>query len=362
MASRAQYWVVAASLAAFWLPAARGQVFVVGKNTATDGMVTEFHPTRVELPSQPLTERGRRDLLRMLEAEQGFAHRALPMGGQGLTLQANGTLSPDSDAIRDALYKKGISAQAGDRVVVTNLHFEKDRLIIDLDGGPFKKHRWLSHVQFNDNNVVAPEDQPTGSRITLAFEKFVPDLTPAEVKSLLEPVIDFGVKTSEEAYANTLPEPLKLAVADHRVLVGMNHRMVLAALGQPVMKVREKIDDASGNKYEEWIYGRTPQTIRFVRFVGDRVVMIKVAELGKPIEVHDKDEMAGYINPDAVRTVALGDAKPDEEGSGKQAPPPSLRREGEQQTAPGSPSLVQLPPDKKDQQDKPEQQLQSNLR
>ncbi|WP_263409344.1 DUF2845 domain-containing protein [Terriglobus tenax] len=361
MVSRARYWLVAGSLAALCLPAAFGQVFVVGKNTATDGLVTEFHPTRVELPAQPLTERGRRDLLRMLEAEQGFAHRALPMGGQGLTLRANGTLSPDSDTIRDALYKKGVSAQAGDRVMVTNLQFEKDRIIVDLDGGPYKKHRWLSHIQLNNNNVVAPEEQPTGARVVLVFERFIPDLTASEVKSLLEPVIDFGVKTSEEAYANTLPEPLKLAVADHRVLVGMNHRMVLAALGQPVMKVREKVDDSTGDKYEEWIYGRTPQTIRFVRFVGDRVVLLKIAELGKPIEVRDKDEMAGYVNPDSVREIAMGDKRPGEEDDGKQAPPPTLRRSSEG-PAPGAPGRVQLPDTKNDKADKPEQQFVSNLR
>ncbi len=80
----------------------------------------------------------------------------------------------------------------------------------------------------------------TGSRITLVFEGGVPEISGPEVKALLEPLIDFGVKTSEQAYADTLPPVLKEAIAAHEVLVGMNHRMVLAALGAPENKMREQ--------------------------------------------------------------------------------------------------------------------------
>ena len=94
---------------------------------------------------------------------------------------------------------------------------------------------------------------------------------------------------------DTLPPTLKDAIAAHEVLVGMNHRMVLAALGAPESKIREQPSgDPNGGRYEEWIYGHVPQTIRFVRFVGDRVTMVEIAALGKPIEIHDKDEMGGY--------------------------------------------------------------------
>ena len=49
---------VAAALAA--VPVARAQVFVVGEKTAMADVSTDFHPTRVELPSTPIDERGRR--------------------------------------------------------------------------------------------------------------------------------------------------------------------------------------------------------------------------------------------------------------------------------------------------------------
>ncbi len=37
---------------------------------------------------------------------------------------------------------------------------------------------------------------------------------------------------------------------------GMNHRMVLAALGAPENKIRDQPSgDPNGGRYEEWIYG-----------------------------------------------------------------------------------------------------------
>ena len=84
----------------------RAQVFVVGEKSAMADISIDFHPTRVELPSAPITERGRRELVRDLEAEQGFAHRALPLG-DALVLMANGNLQPGGDAYKEMLYKKG---------------------------------------------------------------------------------------------------------------------------------------------------------------------------------------------------------------------------------------------------------------
>lgn len=321
--------------------AVQSQVFVVGEKTATDQLSTQFTPTNLPLPEARMTERGRRELVRMLVAEQGFAHCALPMGAN-LTLRANGPVEPSAAAYRELIYKKGTSTAPGDRVVVTALDIKGDRIILDLNGGPYVKHRFLRHIQLNDN-PVAPDygEQATGSRVTLVFKGPVPEISAPEVKSLLAPVIDFGVKTTEEAYANTLPPPLKDAVNAHEVLVGMNHRMVLAAMGQPERKVREQPSgDPNGAPYEEWIYGHQPQTVRFVRFVGDRVTVVEIAELGKPLEIHNKDEMAGYNPPAPTREIAMGDQQPGA-GSG-QAPPPTLRKPGEA-APPGGEGKVQFP-------------------
>ncbi len=57
-----------------------------------------------------------------------------------------------------------------------------------------------------------------------------------------------------------MPTPIKNAIEGHDVLVGMNHKMVLAALGAPEQKIRDQASpDAGGAHYEEWIYGMFPR-------------------------------------------------------------------------------------------------------
>ena len=317
-----------------------GQVFVVGEKSATDGISTDFKPTRFPIPGGRLSERGRRELIRDLNAEQGYAHMTLPLAG--LTMTANGPLKETPEEYKKLIYKKGESCAPGDRVVVTPLDFKGDRMIIDLNGGPYAKHRFLSHIQLDDIQLApTPMVSATGSRITLLFPDGIPEISAPEVKALLTPLVDFGAKSSAAAYADSLPEPVKKVIAHHDVAVGMDRKMVLAALGAPDSKVREQApDDPSQARYEEWIYGQVPKTVKFVRFTGDRVTMVKIAELGKPIEIHDKEELAEYLPPMPTRDVAMGDVSGDET-SGKKIPP-TLRRPGDPQVADGQ-NKVQYP-------------------
>jgi hypothetical protein len=335
------YPLIAASLVLAAAPAGlRAQVFVVGEKTAMADVSTDFHPTRVELPSTPITERGRRELVRDLEAEQGFAHRALPLGDD-LVLVANGNLKPGGDAYKEMLYKKGESAAPGDRVAITTVTVKADRIIFDLNGGPYLKHRFLRHIEFDDMPVVANDGaQVTGCRVTLMFEGGLPEISAPEVKALLDPIIDFGVKTSGEAYADSLPDFLKDAIKHHDVLVGMNRKMVLAAMGAPLSKVRELVPGSNDRHYEEWIYGQVPQTVHFVRFEGDRVTQVRTAALGQPIATRTENDMQGYLDPEDTREIAMGDGKPANGDTGATRPPTILKA-GE--VAPGSSQQVRLP-------------------
>lgn len=346
MALSKHRWALITSFLVLGVAASPSQVFVVGEKSATADIATDFTPTELPLPTAPMTERGHRELVRDLVDEQGFAHRALPIAAS-VTLHANGALSPTPAEYRRLIYTKGQSAAPGDRVIITAMQIKGDRLILDLNGGPYLKHRFLRHVQLGDNPVVADNgEQATGSRITLVFAGAVPEISAPEVKALLAPVIDFGVKSSEQAYADTLPPPLKEAIAAHDVLVGMTHRMVLAAMGAPESKIREQPDGSpNGGHYEEWIYGHVPQTVHFVRFVGDRVTVVEIAALGKPLEIHDKDEMGDYLPPDATHEIAMGDRKTDESDNARVAPP-TLRKPGEAAPAGGS-NKVQFPTDSK---------------
>jgi len=79
--------------------AASSQVFTVGEQSATADIRTDFKPTRVELPADPMTELAERDLVRNFADDQGFARRALPLGSV-VYLQANGNLTPGGDQKR----------------------------------------------------------------------------------------------------------------------------------------------------------------------------------------------------------------------------------------------------------------------
>src|ERR1700744_2912281 len=106
MVSRTHRWALIVGFLALSIAPLKSQVFVVGEKSATDSVATDFTPTDVPLPTSTLSELGRRELVRNLEAEQGFAHRALPMGA-GLTLQANGPLSPNPAEYKKLIYEKG---------------------------------------------------------------------------------------------------------------------------------------------------------------------------------------------------------------------------------------------------------------
>jgi hypothetical protein len=324
---------------------ARAQVFVVGERTATASVTTEFHPTHVDLPTQPLDERGHTALIRDLTAEQGFAHRELPLG-PGLTLIANGNMTPRDDQFKRTLYEKGQSAGAGDRLEISALKFESDRIVIDFNGGPYAKHRFLSHV-YVDNMQLAQQAPPAvGCRITLVFEGGMPEVTGDQVKALLDPVVDFKAHTAAEAYANTLTPKVREAIKDHQILVGMDRRMVLAAVGEPHDKHREHVaaENEASPIYEEWIYGLPPADTQFVRFRDGQVVRLEIAAIGQPLVIREHNEIGG---PDApallARTVHDGDDQQDADHA--PAPPPSLARPGEVLEAPTSMRRVLLPKD-----------------
>ena len=38
-----------------------------------------------------------------------------------------------------------------------------------------------------------------------------------------------------------------------------------------------------------------PQTVKFVRFQGDRVALVKIAAMGRPMEVHNTNELGDFL-------------------------------------------------------------------
>jgi hypothetical protein len=345
----------------------KGGVAVTGP---VDRRYAQIEPTHVELSKTALDPKTRIELLRALQSEQGFAMRPFPRGHKGLKLAANGQLEPAGIGYLNMVVSEGISAKPGARVVVTDIKIDRSKIVFDLDGGPDPRHRLFRHLQITlgpdigdpdlDPTMANPNGEPAGSRLTLTFANQVPELTPAQVKALLAPLISFDVKSPVQAFTDTLPTELKKAILGHKVLVGMTTDMVLFAKGQPNRKTREMDGQMP---FEEWIYGTPPEEVDFVRINGNRVIHLEISRDGEPLQIFTTDVVSAMMTSDDnravmaqanTRTVHEGDVETD---PNKQAAstPPSLRNPGEKlptddSNSAGAMRPVQFPKPHTDQQ------------
>lgn len=334
------------ALSALFLPGLSAQVLTIDTSgrgpTASNGPVDkqyqQIQPTQVALPSTPMGSRDRLQLLRVMQAEQGFAMRPLPGGHKGLTLEANGKLDPAGEGYLNMVIANGMSVKPGQRVVITDVRIDKNKLIFDVNDGPDGKHRFLRHISigtdpYYDMPVVADNGDPGGARITLLFKNRIPALTGDQVKALLAPLVSFDVKSPVQAYTDTLPKPLKDAILNREVLVGMNTEMLMFAKGQPQTKYHEMEGQMP---VDIWLYGKPPQDVTFVRINGNRVIRVEIARIGKPTQVFTKDVVSPMLRGNGavleqaqnVRIIQEGDVhrNPDTQAP---APPPTLRKPDE---------------------------------
>jgi hypothetical protein len=328
---------------------ARAQVFIVQAQHISPHYA-HFQPTDVKLPAEPMTTIGREQLIRFLQSEQGFAMRPLPVAV--LTLRANGGMEPTGDKYIEELQTKGTAATPGQRVQITDVKFHGDRIIMDLNNGPYHRHRFLRHVSigmdpYDDENPMMMDPAPTGSRIVLIFPSRIPDVTGEEVEQLLKPMIDFGVRSPAEAYAETLPDFLRKAILEHRVLVGMDRQMVLYAKGEPDHKDQEQKD---GKSFVIWMYGQAPDPVEFVRFDGEFVARVEIGKVGEPLSVQSENQMGDFWGkqPPAqmqnVHMVQLGDQSAhDAAEENAPAATPTLLKPGEKPPAADSSTQVMKP-------------------
>jgi hypothetical protein len=321
-----------------------------------DRQFRQVTPTHVDLPKTEMDPKTRILLERDLQAEQGFANRPFPRGHKGLTLEANGKLEPAGESYQNMAVNNGLSAKPGSRVVVTNVKIDRTKIVLDFDGGPDAKHRFLRHLQIGmgpqmgdpdaDPELINQEGDPAGSRVTLVFADYVPVVTAAQVKALLAPLISFDVKTPVQAYTDTLPAALRDAILDHKALVGMNTEMLMFAKGQPTTKSREMDGQMP---FEEWVYGTPPEEVDFVRINGNRVIRVEIAKDGRPLAIFTTDVVSPMLisagTPELAqaktRTIKEGDVETDPNRE-EAAPPPSLRNPGE--TLPTNPGAGEMRP------------------
>jgi hypothetical protein len=235
-----------------------------------------------------LPESSKLELIRNVSGEFAKAAKALPGGKEGFLQYVEKPLN--EEILQRAVATHGAAVHAGEQVQITKLEFRDHTIVVDVNGGGRGKRRFLDHVQIGMGGTASPPmrtasdaQQQTGppglqpgagSTLFLEFNKTIPDLTPQELKHLLSPFLDFAKQRSASVqWFDTLPTDIKKAIQDRTPKLGMDREMVVAAIGKPGHKVRER--DTEGNEIEDWIYGTPPDRTVFVRFTGDKVTSIK---------------------------------------------------------------------------------------
>lgn len=227
--------------------------------------------------SKKLTEDQRIDLLRGLSAEYAKVKVLLPISKHTLDFHTDGTW--DRDAWKAAQKEYGPAGRVGDLMQVTSLHIEKDRILFELNGG--SKTKWYQHIEAGTGTSTMPinpaTSAPGGTTVALVFDGSIGQVTSAEVKQLLKPILDFDKESVTENHVENLPEPVKQAIKNQKVIVGMTRDQVLISVGRPLHKSRETKD---GKEIEDWIYGEPPGRVNFVTFSGDLVIKVKETYAG----------------------------------------------------------------------------------
>jgi len=302
--------------------------------------VAQTSTPKTSAPSEKMTPQTRIMVIKSLQSERVFARVLFPQGDKGLKIK-NGIVTPSDMVIAQQVSEFGAAAKPGDRCVITDVKITDKDIVLEINGGPKKKGKWYQHIQVSGGGGAStplpgtPSPQSLdahGSVVTLEFEKFVPDVNGDQVRAMLNPVFDFKALTASEAYQKTLPPKIQEAIRDHRILVGMDKEMVMYSKGRPQQRIRDK--DDKGEDYEEWVYGKPPEEVDFVRFRGNEVARLEVMSVdGKKIVRTDREVDL------PSKEAELAEQKP----ASKPQAAPTLRRPGEEPEFPSTTSDHRTP-------------------
>jgi hypothetical protein len=228
--------------------------------------------------SAPLRPESRLLLVRYVDGEFAKLVQSLPGGKKGFKLFVGKPLN--MQRLNDTLRLYGTAAVRGETIQITGLEIRSQEIIVQINGGTKKHFNWRQHIQFGVGDVATPPQdmtplvQITGANLVLDYGRPVPDMSPDDLKHDLAAMLDFSKEHSATVnWIDTLPQQFQDAIKDHRAVVGMDSEMVLAAMGRPEHKIREKSPE--GNETEDWIYGSPPARTTFVTFAGDTVIRVK---------------------------------------------------------------------------------------
>ena len=232
--------------------------------------------------SKTLQPQSRLLLVRFVDGEFARLVQPLPGGKKGFKVPAGKPL--DMQRLSDALRLYGTAAGQGDTVQITSIEFRPEQIVLRINGGGEKHFHLRDHLQIGIGGMSTPppqeqtqsyaQQQIPGATLVLDYGRSVPDMSPDDLKHDLSVLLDFSKQRSATVnWIDTLAPQFQEAIKDQRAVVGMDSEMVLAAMGRPEHKVRER--DPAGNDTEDWIYGTPPSRTTFVTFEGNTVIRLK---------------------------------------------------------------------------------------
>jgi sulfur carrier protein ThiS len=226
----------------------------------------------------PLQPQSRLEIIRFVSGEFAKTVSPIPGGRKGFRIPVGEKLNQAE--LRSALRHEGAAVNVGETVQVTSVEFRAKEIVVQVNGGGKKHFNLREHLQVGvggsqvpGTGQSGPQEKP-GATLILDYGRPVPDLSADDVMTALQMFLSFSKEQSAAVnWVDTLPPQFKDAIKDQKAVVGMDHEMVLAALGRPDHKVRER--DPGGSETEDWIYGNPPARTVFVTFNGDKVVRVK---------------------------------------------------------------------------------------
>lgn len=225
-----------------------------------------------------LSDQSKLQLVRYVSGEYAKAAVALPRGPDSFTYRIDKPL--DAAKLHDMARTHGIAANPGDRVQITKLDFLSSKIVVQVNGGGKKHFHLLDHLEIGAGYPSTPvgtgshPGEGVGSTFVLDYGHPLREISPDDLKKTLSPILDFSNETSAAVnWIDTVPKEFRQAIQDHQAAVGMDEDMVIAALGRPEHKVRERNDQ--GQETEDWIYGDPPAKTVFVTFLAGKVVQVK---------------------------------------------------------------------------------------
>jgi hypothetical protein len=234
-----------------------------------------------------LTEPSKLALIRYVSGEFAKVRKPIPGGKEGFVLYTDKPLN--QEYLDRVVTTHGAAINTGDNAQITKLEFHEHTIIVDINGGGRPKKSWRDRIQLSvggpsqvpQSSTTTTEQQGpagfqpgAGGTLYIQFPKNIPDLSPDDLKNILAPFLDFTREHSAAVHwIDTLPPATKKAITERHAILGMDREEVVAAMGKPDRKVRER--DAEGYDTEDWIYGHPPDKTVFVHFRGEKVSSIK---------------------------------------------------------------------------------------